>query len=383
MGIKGLNKLISQYAPSAITQQHINEFVGSKIAIDSEILIHKFRTNEKNSHIFGFINNIFWYLENGIIPIYIFDGIPNIAKQTNILTKRGSYKEQMHRKVEELENKFVEQLDNIKDTSSSGDSIILGPEINDTLDQLFKIQRKITFMTVTKNHRNECKYLLKLMGIPFLVANEDAEAFCVALQKRKIVDYVYTEDTDVIPYFIATFTNNDINNDIKILRKGDTDNNEIVTVINISQILKEIDLSPASFIDMCILCGCDFCTTIPKIGPIKAYNYVKKYDNIDNIIKCMDVIIPDDFKYQEARNIFFKDHFQTIEKSLDLGPLNSEDLKTYLFQERSLNPLPIIEKYNKILSIFIQINQSSSNILPSSSKEGFDSSVSINKNAGS
>ena len=42
----------------------------------------------------------------------------------------------------------------------------LSPEINDTLDQLFKIQRKMTFMTVTKNHRNECKYLLKLMGIP-------------------------------------------------------------------------------------------------------------------------------------------------------------------------------------------------------------------------
>ena len=66
----------------------------------------------------------------------------------------------------------------------------------------------MSFMTVGKNHRNECKYLLKLMGIPFIVANEDAEAFCVTLQRRGIADYVYTEDTDIIPYFIASLETN-------------------------------------------------------------------------------------------------------------------------------------------------------------------------------
>jgi flap endonuclease-1 len=351
MGIKGLNKLINQYALSAISQKHISEFCGSKVAIDSEILIHKYRSmDSKNSHIFGFINNIFWHLENGITPIYVFDGCPCAAKQANALSKRFTYREQISRRVEELENKFVEQLDNMdKYPPENSDSLELNPEINDTLDQLLKIQRKMTFMTVGKNHRNECKYLLKLMGIPFIVANEDAEAFCVTLQKQGIADYVYTEDTDIIPYFIASINENEEAKNIKILRKGYL--NSMVTVIDINEILKKMNLSPKSFIDMCILCGCDFCTTIAKIGPVKAYTYMQKYYSIENL-KNTGICLPEDFKYQDARDIFFRRHDQQIEKTLNLGIINVDDLKTYLQEERGLNPVPIIDKYHKTYNIF-------------------------------
>jgi flap endonuclease-1 len=354
MGIKGLNKLINQFASSAISQKHISEFSGSKVAIDSEILIHKYRSmDSKNSHIFGFINNVFWHLENGIVPIYVFDGCPTAAKQANALTKRFTYKEQISRKVEELENKFVEQLDNIDklESKDSTESNILNPEINDTLDQLFKIQRKMTFMTVGKNHRSECKYLLKLMGIPFIVANDDAEAFCVTLQRKGIADYVYTEDTDIIPYFIASLESSENKklNSVKILRKGYL--NYMVTVIDVNEILTKMALEPKSFIDMCILSGCDFCTTISKIGPMKAYVYMQKYKSIENLKNV--VCLPDDFKYQDARDIFFKNHDkQNIDKSLDIGIININDLKTYLQEERNLNPYPIIDKYYRIYSIF-------------------------------
>ncbi len=354
MGIKGLNKLINQYAASAISQKHISEFSGSTVAIDSEILIHKYRSmDSKNSHIFGFLNNVFWHLENGIVPIYVFDGSPNVAKQANALTKRFTYREQISRKIEELENKFVEQLDNIDKYPSEGkDSVELNPEINDTLDQLLKIQRKMAFMTVGKNHRNECKYLLKLLGIPFIVANEDAEAFCVTLQKQGIADYVYTEDTDIIPYFIASLEpDHELINSlpIKILRKGYF--NSMVTVIDINEILIKMNLRPNSFIDMCILCGCDFCTTISKIGPVKAYIYMQKYHSIENLIN-IGIYIPEDFKYQDARDIFFKKHDKNIEKPLELGTININDLKTYLLEERGLNPGPIIDRYYKTYNIF-------------------------------
>jgi flap endonuclease-1 len=351
MGIKGLNKLINQYAASAISQKHISEFCGSKVAIDSEILIHKYRSmDSKNSHIFGFINNIFWHLENGIIPIYVFDGCPSTAKQVNVLTKRFNYREQISRRVEELENKFVEQLDNISDNK---DFVELNPEINDTLDQLLKIQRKMTFMTVGKNQRNECKYLLKLMGIPFIVANEDAEAFCVTLQKQGIVDYVYTEDTDIIPYFIASlnpdYNPKDLAKPIKILRKGYL--NCMVTVVDIGEILQKMNLVPSSFIDMCILSGCDFCTTLSKIGSVKAYSYIQKYHSIENL-RNIGICLPDDFRYQDARDIFYRSHDTYIEKNLELGNICTDDLRTYLSEERGLNPMPIIDKYYKIYSIF-------------------------------
>ena len=38
------------------------------------------------------------------------------------------------------------------------------------------------------------------------------------------------------------------------------------------------------FIDFCILCGCDYTSKIPNVGPIKAYSYIKAHKNIENII---------------------------------------------------------------------------------------------------
>ena len=36
-----------------------------------------------------------------------------------------------------------------------------------------------------------------------------------------------------------------------------------------SQVLDELKLTPEQFVDMCILCGCDYAGTIRGIGPGK------------------------------------------------------------------------------------------------------------------
>ena len=376
MGIKGLNKIINQYAPSAITQEYINTFANSTVAIDSELLIHRFKSTEgKNSHIYGFINIILLYLKIGILPVFVFDGIPSEAKRNNVLTKRSTQREYIYKKMEELEEKFIDQLESLEkeDASSESESkceslnnsihFINCPDTNDTLNQLDKIQKKISFMTVSKNCRNECKYLLKLMGIPFIVADDDAEAFCVTLQRQNIVDYVYTEDTDIIPYFIASLKNNplsDTDKPIKILRKGYL--YSTVTVININEILEKMELTVDSFIDMCILCGCDFCTTINKIGPNKAYNLIKKCEKIEDLESSSGITVPTDFKYQDARDIFFRNHDTPIKKELVLTDMDTVNLRKYMSEERGINPDTIIGKYIEVLEIYKKTTSTTSEI---------------------
>lgn len=285
MGIRGLNKLINQYASKSLSEINISELCGSKIAIDSEILIYKYRakdqTNCENAHIYGFINNIFWYLKNGIVPVYVFDGLPSAAKRKHALSKRLSNKKKINEKIEELENVFLEQLAHIEKYTQ--DEINpLSPEVNETLEEIFKLKRRINATSVTKNHKNECKYLLKLMGIPFVNANEDAEALCVTLQKKGLVDYVYTEDTDAMTYTAAQLDTIPESGP-KLLRKGTILNT--VTSVDLAMLLKELEITPNEFVDMCIMSGCDFCTSIPKIGPIKSYNYIKKYGCIENFFE--------------------------------------------------------------------------------------------------
>ena len=42
------------------------------------------------------------------------------------------------------------------------------------------------------------------------------------------------------------------------------------------------------FIDLCILLGCDYCDSIRGIGPKRAYDLVKQYHSIEEILKHID-----------------------------------------------------------------------------------------------
>lgn len=362
MGIKGLNKIINQYVPDAISYSNISSFEGKKVAIDSELLMHKFRSiDSQNSHIFGFVINIFWYLKNGIIPVYVFDGSPNIAKQNNAIYKRSSYKDQLYQKAGDLESKLEKHSEYDKGIGQP-----LSEEFNNIYDKLHKIQKKMTCMNVSKKHRNECKYLLKLLGIPYIIANDDAEAYCVYLQRQDYVDYVYTEDTDIIPYYIASVMN-DGNTDkpIKFFKTTNYSKNpyhlkkihnksnkyDVITVVDVNMIIDKLKISKESFIDMCILCGCDFCPQFPKMNHEKALYTIKKFETIENFINS-GMTVPTEFKYKEAREIFYTNNNIVLGKTFELDNLDEEGLIKYLKEEREINSFlisSIICQYNEIV----------------------------------
>ncbi len=371
MGIKGLNKIINQFAESSVSQVNISTFCGSKIAIDSELLLHKFKSIEsENSHIFGFLNNIFWYLKNGILPVYVFDGSPNHAKQANVIAKRSNYRELLCQRAEEIENKMEEHLEN--SYTSLGEA--LGPEFNSLYEKLSKLQKKMSCMSVTKKHRNECKYLLKLLGIPYITANEDAEALCVVLHRKNLVNCIYTEDTDIIPYYIASLVNDNSGHlkPINILRTTNYSKNPFylreniydfngynrydnIVVIDINKVIAQLKMSKETIIDMCIVSGCDFCPCVPKISHDKIYNLMKKHETIENFSSGSGVYIPLDFKYKEAREIFYKNYDQSDIKNICLGDIDTNKLTEYLSVERNINSFlisSIIGKYHKTIEIY-------------------------------
>lgn len=69
------------------------------------------------------------------------------------------------------------------------------------------------------------------------------------------------------------------------------------------------------FIDLCILCGCDYSTSIPGIGPIKAFKLIEECRNIEAVLKRLAVdnenpnkkkkyVVPENFYYAESRALF-------------------------------------------------------------------------------
>ena len=82
-----------------------------------------------------------------------------------------------------------------------------------------------------------------------------------------------------------------------------------------------MELSFDAFIDFCILCGCDYTTTIPKVGPANAYKLIKNHNSIESF----PIAIPDSFEYQTARSLFKQNENYQYEiepfkiKDIDIG----------------------------------------------------------------
>lgn len=158
---------------------------GRKIAIDASMCLYQFLIavraegaqltsidGETTSHLMGIFYRSIRLLENGIKPVYVFDGKPPEMKSGE-LAKRQEKREEAQKQLEKA--------------TEAGDA-----------DDMEKFNRRL--VRVTKQHNAEAKELLKLMGIPYIDAPCEAEAQCAAMAKAGKVYATATEDMDALTF---------------------------------------------------------------------------------------------------------------------------------------------------------------------------------------
>ena len=323
MGIRGLNAFIKKTCPESITNNKINKYAGKVFGIDASILLYKYRhisnldTNCVNSHIIGFLNRIIYYKNNDITPVFIFDGTPPEQKK-NTLKKRQSIKRKIYEKIELLQDITVE---------SEAEQI----EINKEIDNLTR-----QIINVTKTHINEVKQLLDFMGVNYYNAPDEAEKYCVYLQKHKIIDYIITDDTDVFTF-----------GGINVLKSSIKNNNIIET--NINFFLDKLEFSDKKFIDFCILSGCDYLPYIPNLAINTVHTLFKKYDTIEDIIKLNKYSFSSEYignelnELNDVRAIFSEFNYDLPEER-KIKQLNKEELQKFLEKMNIKNVSKIVKK---------------------------------------
>jgi flap endonuclease-1 len=287
MGIRGLKTLLKKNVPEAFTEISYSDLNEKSIAIDSSILLYKYRyvyPDSDDFHLIGIKQEIQKFNNYNIKPIFVFDGTPPEAKQ-RVLQERALEKNKKKDRITELEKSIPENVDEMIDSDSDDSEIIKIKKINNEIKRLKK-----NILYVNKKHSLEVIELLKSLGIPFLKSSGEAEQTCAILQKTGQVDYVLTEDTDSL-----TFGAKKVLFNIK--------NNLILCDLEI--ILNKLELTNLEFIDLCILCGCDYTCTIPKLGHAIALKTILKWRSIPIFIENNSTfIIPDTFDYQIARYLF-------------------------------------------------------------------------------
>eukprot|EP00232_Nephroselmis_pyriformis_P024207 CAMPEP_0182873408 /NCGR_PEP_ID=MMETSP0034_2-20130328/12310_1 /TAXON_ID=156128 /ORGANISM="Nephroselmis pyriformis, Strain CCMP717" /LENGTH=389 /DNA_ID=CAMNT_0025006053 /DNA_START=18 /DNA_END=1187 /DNA_ORIENTATION=- len=289
MGIKGLTKLLADNAPSSMKEREFASYFGRKIAVDASMHIYQFMvvvgrqgdqilTNdagEVTSHLQGMFFRTIRMLDAGMKPVFVFDGKPPTLKAEE-LKKRKELKQGAD--------------DGLKAATEAGDAELIE-----------KFAKRS--VRVTKEHNEECKKLLRLMGVPVVEAPCEAEAQCAALQRADKVFAVSSEDMDTLCF------------GARMVRNLMTPASAKMSIVEIEseKAIEELGLTRDQFVDMCILCGCDYADTIAGIGPVRALKLIKELGSLDALVKEIKEKgpdskqkIPDNFPYEEARRLFLQ-----------------------------------------------------------------------------
>jgi 5'-3' exonuclease len=346
------------------------------IAIDAEALLYKFVYESADDPLYRislgrFIKFIITYLNNNILPVFVFDGKPPEIKHS-ITVKRREKREQSKLRKQEL----TEQLDN---KIKSSVSILATKEESELIDKINKEDRNNP--NVSYEYRIMCKKLLTNLGIPIINTCCEAEVYCVKMLTTGMVDYIYSNDSDIIAYIVAQFIKRPelihIEQHFKVIMDNREQSKYRISEFieyDVHKILKMFGMGPEQFLMFCSMSGNDYGVNSTSFSPpfytrkMTAFEYAKQYDTSnfseldDTYIKCYNQFLnPDDsIKGEELKlktDIYISKYAAVTTITVSRPTLN-------FLTEENIAELNIMSKNLNIISIILALDAySSKNLL--------------------
>ncbi|KAL8438811.1 hypothetical protein Efla_003848 [Eimeria flavescens] len=338
MGIKGLTKFLADQAPSALHAEPKASLLGRVVAVDASMALYQFLTAVRDaqtmgnltdeagnvtSHLAGMLARVTRLLEQGIRPVYVFDGAAPEQKAAELEKRRARREE-----AEALAAAAKETGDKEELRKQLARTIRVSPEQN-----------------------REVQQLLQLLGLPVVIAPGEAEAQCAELAKTGKVWATATEDADALtfgtPILIRnlSFTDSSSGSSKATAASGGGGapgaKTHPVLSIHLDKVLQELKLTMDQFVDFCILCGCDYCGTIRGVGAKTAYALIKEHHTIEGVLAHLDsskFVLPDPFPFQQARDCFKRPLVApATDFSFKWTEVDEKGLKKFLVEERAFN----------------------------------------------
>lgn len=147
----------------------------------------------------------------------------------------------------------------------------LQSEIKGLRDQHSKHQRNAE--DLTESMIAETQMLLKLFGIPYIVAPMEAEAQCADLQLRGVVEGILTEDSDVFLFGgVRVFKN--------VFREE-----KYVECYLMSDIERDLGVGRDRLVSLAYLLGSDYTTGIKGVGLVTAMEILRLFPKLEDFAK--------------------------------------------------------------------------------------------------
>lgn len=331
MGIKGLNKFLKSHLTEGKGIHNINSssLQDKVLIIDASIYLYKFICAIKNNstdiysedgqiitHIQAILSRLMVLLKHKIKPVFVFDGKATKAKQ-DVLDNRACKKQEASSQLDDLRQRIKEIRMIMKVPAETKEDIENYKKLFiEFMEHRNKLKTMLKQSASLSSHQiNECKKFLRILGIPVIESLEEADPQCAYIVKQGLGYAVSSEDMDLLTFGTT-----------RLVTKLGANKNCIE--YRIREILVDLDITMNQFIDICILLGCDYTSTLKGLGQKRILDAVKTYNNIEGIIKTGKYTAPHDFDYITAREMFKNP--RTKDVNIEWQIPNYSKLETFL-----------------------------------------------------
>jgi 5'-3' exonuclease len=308
MGIKNLHNLLRKICPRVYNTVPLTKYAFKKIAIDLSLFMCKYKTSYGAYWLDGFLQMITVLRHNDIHFVIVYDSKAPPEKD-NERKQRSEARAKSRLRVDKLQEAWEEY----RKTHDDKDVVLL-EEFKEQDEVLYTFLQKFmdgheegvspskignelermqqSLLSIKAEDFELTKELFAICGVPIHIATGEAERSCSALNCQGFVSAVLTDDTDVLAYSAPT-----------MLCKIDFQTNTCIE-LDYQEILSELKLTSAEFLDLCIMCGTDYNTNLPKVGCDKSFKLIQQYRTLENIEEAFPHFNYDVLNYRRVRELF-------------------------------------------------------------------------------
>ena len=230
MGIRNLNRYLTEHCNTAITSHPLRDFAGKRVVIDTSIYLYRFVGEEALiPQLYAMISML---LANRIIPIFVFDGKAPPEKR-ELLRRRQIEKIEAKEKYELLATRLQEEGDKMTPR-----------EIEAIEKEMDILHRQMT--RITEEHIQSAKDLMDACGVQWMVSAGESDQLCAYLVRSKKAWACMSDDMDM---FVLGCS--------RVLRNFHL-GNQTVLYYSLPSILRELKWSMKEFRQIAVISGTDY-----------------------------------------------------------------------------------------------------------------------------
>ncbi len=288
MGIQTLMPLLTAHCAHAIRAVTLEQYRERTLAIDVPVLMYRYAHSASSAAESGAAACAERFLalhrrlqQHSVGAIYVFDGAPPVAKQQHVLQQRKRARTQQRESLQRDEQALAQlgasercAVPDIEQCHVIDTSVFIESRVEFAERVARKRQRVAT--VVRREHYDVLREALRAHEIAYVNAPDDAERHCVSLCRAGHAYAVASDDTDALA-FGATRTLRNLDSGTRALHE-----------IALADVLDALRLTHAQFVDLCILCGCDYASKLPGVGRVRALRYMQRHGSLEQFLASAD-----------------------------------------------------------------------------------------------